>query len=86
MLFRLWEQDEDGKLMGDRLEMLEDELFCLGEAVDYLGRVRGCEDVIRDLEDKMKVLAVEKEQAEQRAAEAYNREMDALRREYFAAR
>lgn len=71
--------------MGDRLEMLEDELFCLCEAVDYLGRVRGCEDVIRDLEDKMKVLAVEKEQAEQRVAEAYNMEMEALRREYFAA-
>lgn len=72
--------------MGERLEMLEDEIFCLGEAIEYLGRVRGCEDAIGELEDKVKVLSVEKEAEERRAAEAYEREIAALEREYFAAR
>ena len=71
--------------MGDRLEKLEDELFYLGEAIDYLRKVKGCEDVIRWLDDKRIVLTVEKEIEEQRAAEAWARETEALRREYFAS-
>lgn len=72
--------------MGERLERLEDEIYCLNEAIEYLGRVRDCEDVIGDLEDRVRVLTVEREQLEKREAEANEREMRALMREYFAAR
>ena len=69
--------------MGDRLAMLEEELFNLGEAIEYLGQVRGCEDVIGELEDKVKVLSVERDMCHRRAAEEAEREVAALEREYY---
>jgi len=71
--------------MGEKLERLEDEIFCLGEAMEYLGRVRGCEDVISALEDRMKVLAVEKERVHGAVERMEQREEDALLREYMRA-
>ena len=68
--------------MGDRLEKIEDEIFSLGEAIEYLGRVRGCEDVIEILEDKVKVLSVEREQAHRMAEYEDDRNDAALSREY----
>ena len=69
--------------MGDRLAMLEGELFNLGEAIEYLGQVRGCEDVIGELEDRVKVLSVERDMCHQQVAEESAREEAALRREYY---
>ena len=72
--------------MGDRLAMLEEELFNLNEAIEYLGRVRGCEDVIGELEDKVKVLSVERDACHRRAEAADAREEAALTREYYRDR
>lgn len=69
--------------MGEALERIEDEMFCLTEAIEYLGRVRGCEDVIGELEDKVRVLAVEREEAERQESARISREMAAERREYY---
>lgn len=84
ILFQLRMQDEVRELMGERLEMLEDEIFCLRQAVEYLGRVRGCDDVISELEDKMKVLGVERESAAREEQQVHTMEMEALTREYYA--
>ena len=69
--------------MGEALERIEDEMFCLGEAIEYLGRVRGCEDLVGELEDKVRVLAVEREEAERQESARISREMAAERREYY---
>ena len=69
--------------MGEALERIEDEMFCLGEAIEYLGRVRGCEDLVGELEDKVRVLAVEREEAERQESARIYREMAAERREYY---
>lgn len=69
--------------MGEALERIEDEMFCLGEAIEYLGRVRGCEDLVGELEDKVRVLAVEREEAERQESARISREIAAERREYY---
>ena len=69
--------------MGEALEKIEDEMFCLGEAIEYLCRVRGCEDVVVELEDKVRVLAVEREEAERQESARIAREVAAERREYY---
>ena len=71
--------------MGDRLERIEAEIFNIGEAIEHLGEVSGCEDVIGELEDRIKVLSVERENAHRMAQAEHEREMAALRREYFRA-
>ena len=68
------------------MAMLEEELFNLNEAIEYLGRVRGCEDVIGELEDKVKVLSVERDACHRRAEAADAREEAALTREYYRDR
>ena len=72
--------------MGERLQKLEDELFDLKEAIERLERVRGCEDVIEALEDKVKVLSVERDECHRRAEQEDDREIEALKRAYWAER
>ena len=77
------EQNAYGELsMGEKLERLEDEIFCLGEAMEYLGRVRECEDLIAIIEDRVKVLSVERERVHGIVERLEQREEDAMRREY----
>ena len=71
--------------MGDRLERIEAEIFNIGEAIEHLGEVRGCEDVIGALEDRIKVLSEERERVHRMAQAQDEREDAALRREYFRA-
>jgi len=72
--------------VGERLQKLEDELFDLKEAIERLERVRGCEDVIEALEDKVKVLSVERDECHRRAEQEDDREIEALKRAYWAER
>ena len=71
--------------MGDGLAILEEELFNIAEAIEYLGKVRGCEDVIGALEDRVKVLSVERDDCHRREEAAAAREEAALCREYYRA-
>lgn len=71
--------------MGDRLERIEHELYCIEEAIDFLREVRGSEDIIDMLLDKTKVLTVEKESVIRREIDEAQRETRAMEREYFRA-
>ena len=69
----------------ERLERAEEEIFRIGEAVDYLSGVRDCEDVIQTLKDRMILLGLEKEKYHRLAEAEDDRDLEALRREYFRA-
>ena len=69
----------------EKLEQVEEEIFKIGEAVEQLEGVRGMEDVIGQLRDCAIVLGFEKEQYFRLVRQEEDREMEALRREYFAA-
>lgn len=71
--------------MGDRLEKIEHELYCIEEAIDFLREVCGSEDLIDALLDKTKVLTVEKESVIKREWDEAQREIRALEREYYRA-
>ena len=65
-----------------KLEKLSHEIFCLEEAIEYLGQVPGNEDVIEVLQDRMIVLGFARD-ALHRLIEADDaRDDEALRREY----
>ena len=69
--------------MGDRLEQIEHEMYCIGEAIDFLNEVTGCIDMIEVLLDKQKVLAVRKDEALKRLQALDAREERALTAEYW---
>lgn len=69
----------------EKLEQVEEEIFRIGEAVEQLEDVRGMEDVIGQLKDCAIVLGFERDQYFRLVREEEDREMEALRREYFAA-
>lgn len=69
----------------EKLERVEEEIFRIGEAVEQLEGVRGMEDVIGQLRDCAIVLGFERDQLFRLVRQEEDREMEALRREYFAA-
>ena len=69
----------------EKLEQVEEEIFKIGEAVEQLEGVRGMEDVIGQLKDCAIVLGFERDQYFKLVRQEEDREMEALRREYFAA-
>lgn len=69
----------------EKLEQVEEEIFRIGEAVEQLEGVRGMEDVIGQLRDCAIVLGFERDQFFRLVRQEEDREMEALRREYFAA-
>jgi hypothetical protein len=69
----------------EKLEQVEEEIFRIGEAVEQLEGVRGMEDVIGQLKDCAIVLGFERDQYFKLVRQEEDREMEALRREYFAA-
>lgn len=69
----------------EKLEQVEEEIFRIGEAVEQLEGVRGMEDVIGQLKDCAIVLGFERDQFFRLVRQEEDREMEALRREYFAA-
>ena len=69
----------------DKLEQVEEEIFRIGEAVEQLEGVRGMEDVIWQLRDCAIVLGFERDRFFRLVRQEEDREMEALRREYFAA-
>ena len=69
----------------ERLEQLEDEIFNIGEAIEYLGKVRQMEDVIEILKGRLIVLGFEREEYNKLAEMDDAREEAALEREYYAA-
>lgn len=69
----------------EKLERVEEEIFRIGEAVEQLEGVRGMEDVIGQLKDCAIVLGFERDQVFRLVRQEEDREMEALRREYFAA-
>ena len=69
----------------EKLEQVEEEIFKIGEAVEQLESVRGMEDVIGQLKDCAIVLGFERDQYFKLVRQEEDREMEALRREYFAA-
>ena len=69
----------------EKLEQVEEEIFRIGEAVEQLEGVRGMEDVIGQLRDCAIVLGFERDQYFKLVRQEEDREMEALRREYFAA-
>ena len=69
----------------EKLEQVEEEIFKIGEAVEQLEGVRGMEDVIGQLRDCAIVLGFERDQFFRLVRQEEDREMEALRREYFAA-
>lgn len=69
----------------EKLEQVEEEIFKIGEAVEQLEGVRGMEDVIGQLRDCAVVLGFERDQYFKLVRQEEDREMEALRREYFAA-
>lgn len=69
----------------EKLERAEEEIFRIGEAVEQLEGVRGMEDVIGQLKDCAIVLGFERDQFFRLVRQEEDREMEALRREYFAA-
>lgn len=69
----------------EKLEQVEEEIFRIGEAVEQLEGVRGMEDVIGQLKDCAIVLGFERDQYFRLVRQEEDREMEALRREYFAA-
>ena len=69
----------------EKLEQVEEEIFRIGEAVEQLEGVRGMEDVIGQLKDCAIVLGFERDQYFKLVRQEEDREMEALRREHFAA-
>jgi len=69
----------------EKLEQVEEEIFKIGEAVEQLEGVRGMEDVIGQLKDCAIVLGFERDQYFKLVRQEEDREMEALRREHFAA-
>jgi len=69
----------------EKLEQVEEEIFRIGEAVEQLEGVRGMEDVIGQLKDCAIVLGFERDQFFRLVRQEEDREMEALRREYFTA-
>jgi hypothetical protein len=69
----------------ERLELVEDEIFNIGEAIEYLGKVRQMEGVIEILKDRLIVLGFEREEYHKLAEMDDAREDRALEREYYAA-
>ena len=69
----------------EKLERVEEEIFKIDEAVEQLEGVRGMEDVIGQLRDCAIVLGFERDQLFRLVRQEEDREMEALRREYFAA-
>lgn len=69
----------------EKLEQVEEEIFKIGEAVEQLEGVRGMEEVIGQLRDCAIVLGFERDQYFKLVRQEEDREMEALRREYFAA-
>lgn len=69
----------------DKLERAEDEIYRLGEAAEYLDGVRGAEDIVQWMKDRMIVLGFEKEQYHRLVEEEDRVEDEVLEREYYAA-
>ena len=68
--------------MRERLERLEDEIFHLGEAIDHLNHVSGCEDYVTLLEDKLAIARLERAATHLLCEMQDDSDEDDLRREY----
>jgi hypothetical protein len=69
----------------ERLELVEDEIFNIGEAIEYLENVRQMEDVIEILKGRLIVRGFEREEYHKLVEMDDAREERALEREYYAA-
>ena len=66
----------------ERLERVEGEIGCVDEAIEFLREVRGMEDVIDMLRERLDGLRTEEAQIEDEMAAEGQRDREALRREY----
>lgn len=70
----------------EKLERVENEIYWIEEAMDFLSAVRDMDIVMDMLKDRLAVLGFEKEQYHRLVEQEDARDEEALRREYFAAR
>ena len=67
----------------ERYDLIEDEISRVSEAIDCLTNVRECEDVVLQLNDRLILLNIEREECSQAAIAADRAEQCAMTREYW---
>lgn len=65
-------------------ERVDDAISAIEEAIGYLKNAGGMDDVIGELTDRMNALKITRETIRREIEAQDAREMEALRREYFA--
>lgn len=65
-------------------ERVDDAIGAIEEAIGYLKNAGGMDDVIGELTDRMNALKITRETIRRKIEAQDAREMEALRREYFA--
>ena len=65
-------------------ERVDDAISAIDEAIGYLKNAGGMDDVIGELTDRMNALKITRETIRREIEAQDAREMEALRREYFA--
>lgn len=68
----------------ERLEKVEDDLYNLGEAADYLCKVQDMDEIVDCVKDRMIVLGFERNELRRRVNDEDERETRALEREYYS--
>ena len=69
--------------LDEKLEIIDETIFKMSEAVDALAEVTDCADIVDILQDRMFSLSAERETLERRIADRDAREREQELRDYY---